>query len=184
MERHHRINVELSCPAPFIDDVAKIESMDQQATDFLETLESRQQLQRTAQALIAALFYPVLSVFDTISPGIYSFKGRIECRLERQYQHSLLKRLEGLGSSFLINNKRQEIDFSTQKARINQGNSFQQEVWGSFQRDGFVHIYLSLRHDLPSDEGRDSKLSPTPNSRYPISHSPCHVSPAFGFSVS
>ncbi len=84
----------------------------------------------------------------------------------------------------MVNTRRQEIDFASQSALVNGGDSFHQEVWGSFQRDGLVHIYLSFEGNLPSEGREDPDYSSTSISKYLISHSPCHVSPAFGFPVS
>jgi hypothetical protein len=102
--------------------------------------------------------------------------------LEKHHQKRLLQRLQSSGSRFHIDTITHQIDFSSQIGRIDRGGSFQQDIWGPLQRNGEISIFLSFMINTTAYETVSPGLS-NPFGKYPISHCPIRISPAFPFSV-
>ncbi|KAH8703381.1 hypothetical protein BGW36DRAFT_457672 [Talaromyces proteolyticus] len=172
--RHHRLNVKISDTLPFMADVAKIDDMEEQAIRFYSQPDSKQQLRRAAEASIAALFYIRIDRVFQAGRDSYNYNGRILCRLEKKHHLRLLKRLQESNCTFLINDKINDMDFSKQENRIQNGDEFQQHFHWNTARH-LQAVDLCLAFVAASTEDKENEIHDNvgdTSSIYHISGSP------------
>src|SRR5207248_2286824 len=126
-------------------------------------VEAQAQLQRTAEAIISSVFYPVLVRTEKLAKKHYLVRYAIFCQLEEEQQIPLFKRLRVSGCAFGIYPKIHEINFPEVFACLENSQSFKQEVeWEASEESDQAHICLLFGYTTASD-GTEQEGSRLPN---------------------
>jgi hypothetical protein len=169
-ERHHRLNVEFSTPLPSLDAAAEIADLDNVTIEYFENEKARSQLQRTAEGLLASLFYLNVQKAIRDPTGVYFVVGRVLCRLEQKHQLALMARLRLSGCFFHVKGVIHEINFSTQETAMQAGTAFELPIHYTISElSEMVSVCLAFS---ATDAGVPGNSLVVPQRKYHIGGSP------------
>jgi hypothetical protein len=102
-DRYHRLNVRM-VKLPDLADVDAIDDLENlTAETYAEGTAAYADLQFTADALVAALFYPHVDVCTKVADNTYRVSGFISCRLEHMYQSKIVAEMFMRDYKFIVN---------------------------------------------------------------------------------
>lgn len=177
-EQHHRLNMKVAGIMPTLDATGEIERLDQDTKAYFCLDEPRAQLQHTAETIISSVFYPVLVRTEKLGKKHYLVRYAIFCRLEKEQQIPLFKRLRGSGCAFSVHPKIYEINFPEVFACLENSQSFKQELeWDASEESDQAHICLLFGYTME----REGSRLPNDSRKYDINGSPVVQAPNLGW---